>query len=68
MSYTTTMEEFAYQIHLLLKSDRDVTLGCGGMTGEGKSTFFTQLGKKVSEASGVQFSFNNMTWSRKEKQ
>jgi 23S rRNA pseudoU1915 N3-methylase RlmH len=33
------VDEFADLVHDLLKSDRDVNMAVGGMTGEGKSTF-----------------------------
>lgn len=61
-----TLEDFARIIHVLLKSDRDVVLGVGGMTGEGKSTFLTLLQKKYSEISNSYWNFDRMTWNRKE--
>lgn len=61
-----TITEFAFMIHKLLRSDRDVNLGCSGMTGEGKSTFTTILQKEYSRIAGVDWSFNNMTWDRDE--
>lgn len=61
-----SMYDFAMVIHQLLRSDRDVNLGCGGMTGEGKSTFTTLLQKIYSKIAGVPWTFNNMTWDRDE--
>jgi len=61
-----TMSDFAKIIHKLLKSDRDVTVGVSGMTGEGKSTFLTLLQKKYAEISGTKWDFSHMTWSRAE--
>ena len=34
-----TMDDFAQTIYDILLSDRDVNIGCGGFTGEGKTTF-----------------------------
>jgi len=61
-----TIEQFAKQIYELLKSDRDVNIGVGGFTGEGKSTFSSKLLKSYSKATGVYWGFDRMTWSRKE--
>lgn len=58
--------DFARTIHEILRSDRDVNIGVGGFTGEGKSTFSTLLQKKYSEIAGVYWGFDRMTWSRKE--
>jgi len=60
------MENFAKMIHQLLLSDRDAIVGVAGMTGEGKSTFLTQLQKKYAEVSKSKWDFSRMTWSRKE--
>ena len=60
------MKDFALLIYRLLKSDRDVNIGCAGFTGEGKSTAITKLAKEYSRIAGVEWSFDNMTWSRKE--
>lgn len=61
-----TMESFAKTIHLMLRSDRDVNVGVGGFTGEGKTTFSTYLQKTYAEISGTYWGFDRMTWSRKE--
>jgi len=58
--------EFARIIYHLLKSDRDVTLGVGGFTGEGKSTFLTKLMKDYATISQTYWGFDRMTWSRNE--
>lgn len=63
---SVSMVDFAQTCYDILKSDRDVTIGVGGFTGEGKSTFATKLQKQYGEISGTKWSFNNMTWSRKE--
>jgi len=60
------VEEFARTIFGILKSDRDVNVGIGGFTGEGKSTFATQLQKAYATISGTYWGFDRMTWSRKE--
>ena len=60
------MENFAKHIARLVRTDYDLLIGVGGMTGSGKSTFTTKLQKKYSEISNTKWSFNNMTWSRKE--
>lgn len=61
-----TLDQFAKQIFQLLQSDRDVNLGAGGFTGEGKSSFTTQLDMSFGKASGKEWTFNLMTWSRSE--
>lgn len=61
-----TLEDFAKKIRDLLKSDRDVSVGVGGFTGEGKSTFSSKLAKQYSKVAGVYWGFDRMTWSRKE--
>lgn len=61
-----TLRSFASTIYKLLKSDRDVNIGVGGFTGEGKSTFSTKLQKEYSRVTGTAWNFNHMTWSRKE--
>lgn len=50
----------------LLKSDRDVVIGIGGFTGEGKSTLNFALMKEYYELQGQTWDFKLMTWSRKE--
>ena len=52
--------------HDILRSDRDVNIGGSGMTGEGKSCFYTQLLKEYGKISGTYWGFDRMTWSRKE--
>lgn len=61
-----TVTEFATVIHKLLRSDRDVNLGIGGMTGEGKSTFATSLQKEYARVSNTSWDFSRMTWDREE--
>lgn len=60
------IDNFAKLIYQLLRSDRDVTLGVAGMTGEGKTTFVIQLARAYSKFSKIPFSLNNLTWGRKE--
>lgn len=66
MKSIETINNFAKLIFQLLKSDRDVTLGVAGMTGEGKTTFVIQLARAYSKFSGINFTLDNLTWSRKE--
>lgn len=61
-----TLEAIAWMIFKLLKSDRDAVMGVGGFTGEGKSAFMTLLQMAYAKVSGTYWSFNRMTWSRKE--
>lgn len=61
-----TLNGFAKFLYTLLKSDRDVTIGVGGFTGEGKSCFSTALAKEYSKVSKTDWNFNYLTWSRKE--
>lgn len=61
-----TLDGFAKIIHRLLNSDRDVNIGVAGFTGEGKTTFISQLLKNYSKISGTYWGFDRMTWSRKE--
>lgn len=61
-----TLQDFAKTIHIILRSDRDVLMGVGGFTGEGKTTFVAKLQKEYAKISGTKWSFNNMTWDRKE--
>lgn len=63
---TINLDEFVKLIVDLLKSDRDNNIAVGGMTGEGKSCFVTQLVKKYCHITKFKFSFQMMTWSRKE--
>lgn len=64
--YVEKIEAVAKNIYDLLKSDRDVNVVCSGMTGEGKSTFATQLLKSYGRISGIPWNFKRMTWERKE--
>jgi len=64
--HNLTLKDFANIIHTLLRSDRDVNVGVGGFTGEGKSAFSTLLQKEYSKISGTHWDFSRMTWSRKE--
>lgn len=61
-----TIDKFAHTIHRLLLSDRDVVIGVGGFTGEGKSTFLTKLQKTYAKLANDNWDFSRMTWSRKE--
>ena len=60
------IDEFADECHNLLKSDRDVVVGCGGFTGEGKSCFTSKLLQSYCKIRGTIWDFSKMTWSRKE--
>lgn len=64
--YLKSMDFFAETIYKLSLSDRDINIGVGGFTGEGKSCFLTKLFKTYGKYSGVPWSFDLMTWSRKE--
>lgn len=67
MGLITNLTEFATLLHALLHNDRDVTIGVGGFTGEGKSTFGIQLEKEYSRIANMPWNFkNNCTWSRAE--
>lgn len=59
-------EDFARTIYGLLKSDRDVVIGVGGFTGEGKSTYVLDLLKEYYKLIGKVWDYDYMTWSRKE--
>lgn len=61
-----TVEDFAQHVVDMLGSDRDVNVGIGGFTGEGKSTFATKLAAAYAAKSGTSWNFDRMTWSRKE--
>lgn len=60
------LKEFATICHRLLRSDRDVVIGVGGFTGEGKTCFTHQLMKEYSSISKMPYNFEHMTWSRAE--
>lgn len=66
VKYIEKIEDFAATIYDLLKSDRDVNIGVGGFTGEGKSTFSTKLSQSYAKVANTYWGFNRMTWSRKE--
>ena len=67
MGLIANLEEFATLINKLLRNDRDITIGIGGFTGEGKSTFAIQLEKSYSKISNTPWTFkDNCTWSRSE--
>jgi hypothetical protein len=66
MSKIVSMQTFAQLIHKLLRSDRDVNIAVSGFTGEGKSTFTTQLQKTYAKTAGVYWGFDRMTWDRDE--
>lgn len=61
-----TIEEFAKTVNELLHSDRDVNIGVGGFTGEGKTTFSIVLQKEYARISKTHWAFDRITWSRKE--
>lgn len=65
-SYITSMNNFCKDVYDIALSDRDVNLGVGGFTGEGKSCFLTQFFFEYGKITGTAWKFNNMTWSRKE--
>lgn len=60
------IKQFAALSHELLKSDRDVTIGVSGFTGEGKSTFAVKLCQAYKDISNIPWNFDHLTWSRKE--
>lgn len=64
--YTKSMEFFAETIYKLSLSDRDINIGVGGFTGEGKSCFLTKLFMIYSTYTKIKWGFDKMTWSRKE--
>jgi len=62
-----TLESFAKIILKIAKSNRDVTLGCSGFTGEGKSVFCIKLQKEYAKLSKTKWTYkDNMTWDRDE--
>ena len=61
-----SVREFAKIIYKVLKTDRGVNIACSGDTGEGKSTFTIQLMKEYAKVSGMNWSYDNITWSRDE--
>ena len=61
-----TIQEFAEICHNVLRSDRDVNIGVGGFTGEGKSCFASKLAKEYSLVSKCEWNFGLMTWNRTE--
>ena len=60
------LKGFARTVSDLLLSDRDVTVGVAGFTGEGKTTFATKLARAYCEIMKLEWTFSYMTWSRKE--
>jgi hypothetical protein len=62
----TDINDLAITISELLVSDRDVTIGVGGFTGEGKTTFASKLAKAYAKVTGQYWGFDRMTWNRKE--
>jgi len=64
--FVRSMDFFAETIYKLSISDRDINIGVGGFTGEGKSCFLTKLFMNYSKYSSIRWGFNLMTWSRKE--
>lgn len=65
-SSKVSLKDCARMIFNLLETDRDAVLGVGGFTGEGKSTFVLALIKEYYKVLGRRWSYNLMTWSRKE--
>jgi hypothetical protein len=65
-STNITPREFAHLCYRLLRSDRDVVLGVGGFTGEGKTCFTYQILKEYAKESGTAFNMDRFTWSRAE--
>ena len=61
-----SIENFAKTIYKIAKSNRDVTLGCSGFTGEGKSVFCIKLQQIYSKISKTHWNFDHLTWSREE--
>jgi hypothetical protein len=67
MAIKESLSNFARTIYRLAKSDRDVTMGVAGFTGEGKSTFLIQLQKEYAKHAKTKYTLtNNLTWSREE--
>lgn len=66
MKVKEDFKEFVKVCDELLKSDRDLVLGVAGFTGEGKTTFLVDLMKEYCKLKGVPWTFNLITWSRKE--
>ena len=64
--YVRPLRDMSVMLFDMLKSDRDTNIGIGGFTGEGKSSFLTHLFKDYGIVSGMGWSFNLLTWSRKE--
>lgn len=61
-----SIQQFAEKIHKILQTDRDALTACSGQTGEGKSTFLGQLQQEYAKRSKTEWSFDRLTWSRKE--
>lgn len=61
-----TLEDFASLCWDMQRSDRGVNIVVSGFTGEGKSTFTIKFAQAWSNISGVPFTFDRLTWSRKE--
>lgn len=61
-----TVKQFSEQMYRIQETDRDVVIGVGGFTGEGKSTFSTKACKEHGNISGLKWSFKLMTWDREE--
>ncbi|KKM79309.1 hypothetical protein LCGC14_1351280 [marine sediment metagenome] len=66
MTRTESIESFAKTIYKIAKSNRDVTLGCSGFTGEGKSVFCIKLQQVYANISKTKWSFDHLTWDRDE--
>lgn len=67
MPIRETLESFGKTLYQIAKSDRDITLGVGGFTGEGKSVYILQQIPHYNRWAKVPFSYeHNMTWERSE--
>jgi len=66
MTDVVSVTKLAEILHTLLKTDRDVTIGVSGMTGEGKSTFIIKLVQAYCKIADIQFTFDFLTWNRDE--
>jgi len=62
----SSIENFGYLMHQLIRTDRDVILTVSGSTGSGKSCFLYHLHKAYAKASNTHFGLDRITWSKKE--
>jgi hypothetical protein len=66
MKVNETMDNFAKLIVTIAKSDRDILIGVGGFTGEGKSCFMTKLCESYGRQANIKWNYTFITWSRAE--